>query len=260
MRQWRLIYDYPTPGAWNMAVDEALLMVNTGPVLRLYAWDPACLSLGYGQRVADIDRERLEDMGWDLVRRPTGGRAILHTDELTYCIVLPAGHPLAAGDVVTSYRRLSRALVAGLSVLGQHPRAEENSQSRGHNGPVCFETPSQYEITLDGRKLVGSAQLRREAGIMQHGSIPLRGDIGRICDVLRYSNRDQRQSAQQLVRQQATTLPRVAWQVVADALVKGFETALDVTFTNSELTIAERKKAQHLAVDVYANPAWTERR
>ena len=91
-----------------MAADMALLQAVgaglTAPVLRLYAWSPPCLSLGYGQHVSEADRGRLAALGWGIVRRPTGGRAILHTDELTYSVALPADHPLAAGSVVESYR------------------------------------------------------------------------------------------------------------------------------------------------------------
>ena len=260
MRQWRLIYDCPTQGAWNMAVDEALLMSGGGPVLRLYSWNPACLSIGYGQRIADVDRERLIGAGWDVVRRPTGGRAILHVDELTYCVVLPGGHPLAEGNMIASYQRLSQALVAGLNGLIEAPMAEAQANKRGRNGPVCFETLSHYEITVEGRKLVGSAQLRRAAGILQHGSIPLGGDIGRICDVLAYSDDDSRQEARQQVRQCATTLNGVRWEDVANALISGFTSAFDVDFVRSELSIEERYKAEELFETVYNNPTWTERR
>src|SRR5512141_1099177 len=99
IEHWRLITDGPQTGARNMAIDEALLIAvgaaQSVPVLRLYAWEPACLSLGYAQAGAEVDCERLESHGWHVVRRMTGGRAILHTDELTYSVTLPLDHPLA---------------------------------------------------------------------------------------------------------------------------------------------------------------------
>src|SRR5690349_10912993 len=111
MRQWRLIYDIPANGAWNMAVDESLVeSVGAGqspPTLRFYSWNSPCLSLGYGQRFTDVDVTRVDQLGWDVVRRPTGGRAILHTDELTYSLSLPADDDLAAGTIVESYQRIS---------------------------------------------------------------------------------------------------------------------------------------------------------
>src|ERR1700694_1282876 len=116
---WRVLNGRPiaTPlnGALNMAIDEAILKAvgeaTAPPTLRLYAWQPACLSLGYAQPGTDVDRARLAERGWDVVRRLTGGRAILHTDELTYSVAFPLDHRLAAGGIIDSYRRLSAALL-----------------------------------------------------------------------------------------------------------------------------------------------------
>ena len=118
---WRLIVDGEADGATNMAVDEAILShVSEGrsqPTLRFYAWSPPCLSLGRSQPLADVDLAACRAAGVDIVRRPTGGRAILHTDELTYSVALPQDDPRVAGDVVDSYRRISEGLLAGLHQL-----------------------------------------------------------------------------------------------------------------------------------------------
>ncbi|MBZ0298177.1 MAG: lipoate--protein ligase family protein [Anaerolineae bacterium] len=266
MRQWRLIYDCPTPGSHHMAVDDALLRSVVGqPTLRLYAWAPFCLSLGYGQRAGDVDEMRLSEWGWDLVRRPSGGRAILHAEELTYSLVLPMSHPLAAGDVITSYRRISQALVRGLEFVGLQPEADRRA-GRVSGGPVCFDTPSHYEITWQGRKLIGSAQLRRQAGILQHGSLPLRGDLARICDILRYPDEAAREAARQHVRAHSSTLNQALsgsspnWQVVARAITEGFREVFKIEFETSELTPEERELAFQLKRDVYNQPGWTFRR
>ena len=269
MRQWRLLYDNSAFGTWNMAVDEAIMeAVGAGqspPTLRIYAWEPACLSLGYGQRFTDVDVTRLNDLGWDIVRRPTGGRAILHTDELTYSLSLPANDELAAGTVVESYQRISLALLSGLTDLGASPRADQRAE-RIESGPVCFETPSHYEITVEGRKLVGSAQMRRKNAILQHGSLPLFGDIARICNTLVFTDDIERQSAEDHVRQRALTLAdalgyEVGWNEVADAIVRGFAETFDVDFQYYEngLTDSEYNRAQQLVTDVYATPEWTQR-
>ncbi len=269
MRQWRLIYDNPAFGAWNMAVDEAIMeSVGAGqspPTLRLYAWEPACLSLGYGQRFTDVDVTRLNQVGWDIVRRPTGGRAILHTDELTYSLSLSADDELAAGTVVESYQRISFALLAGLTNLGASPRADQRAE-RIESGPVCFETPSHYEITVDGRKLVGSAQMRRKNAILQHGSLPLFGDIARICNALVFPDDTARQSAEDHVRQRALTLAdalgyEVGWSEVADAIVSGFIETFHVDFSQYETALTESEYicAQQLLTDVYATSEWTQR-
>ncbi len=187
--RWRLIIDEPCDGATNMAIDEAILeAVGRGdaPVtLRLYRWEPACLSLGYAQPVSDVDFARLAERNWHVVRRMTGGRAILHTDELTYSIALPLTHPLVSGTIPDSYRRLSSALMTALHKIGLDANADKRINTHAAPvGPVCFEVPSDYEITASGKKLIGSAQVRKHNGALQHGSLPLCGDVSRICDAL----------------------------------------------------------------------------
>jgi lipoate-protein ligase A len=269
MRQWRLIYDNPAIGAWNMAVDEAIMEAvgaeNVPPTLRLYAWNPACLSLGYGQRYTDVDFARLGHLGWDIVRRPTGGRAILHTDELTYSLSLPASDELAAGTIVESYRRISLALLSGLTQLGASPHADQRAE-RIESGAVCFETPSHYEITVDGRKLVGSAQVRRKNAVLQHGTLPLFGDIARICEALVFEDDAALQSAKDHVCQRAVTLAdalgfEVSWDEVASAVIQGFIDTYAVDFDDYEntLTEAEFTRAQQLMSEVYTTPEWTHR-
>ena len=170
MRQLRLVRDSDfRDGASNMAADcailEAVAVKAQPPTLRLYGWDPFCLSIGYGQRVSDVDMPALAARGWHLVRRPTGGKAILHGDELTYSLCLPLDHPLAAGSVVDSYREISRGLSLAMLALGLPVRSEKGStsQSARQAGPVCFEVSSHYEITIDGRKLLAAPRCAAKA-------------------------------------------------------------------------------------------------
>jgi lipoate-protein ligase A len=259
---WRLIQSGPADGATNMAIDEAILRAvargEASPTLRFYAWDPPCLSLGRGQPVSDVDRQALQAAGYHLVRRPTGGQAILHIDELTYSVVAPEGEPRVAGDVVESYRRLSRGLVRGLERLGAADIvADQRAQNRGHEGPVCFETPSDYEITVGGRKLVGSAQMRAQGVVLQHGALPLYGDIARICPLL-VSHPDPRR-----VRVRAVAVDEVlgrapTWDEAAAALTAGFADALNLTLDPATLTPQEHTTAQQLRADKYATPLWTQ--
>lgn len=269
MRQWRLIYDCPTAGQRNMAVDDAILRsVGAGvslPTLRFYGWQPFCLSLGYGQRARDVDLERLDTCGWQLVRRPTGGRAILHGDELTYSLALPEDHPIAAGGIIESYQRISSALLAGLEQLGARVSAERKADDAPELGAVCFEVPSHYEITVGGRKLLGSAQMRRRSGMLQHGTLPLTGDIARICAVLAYPDEMARQAARAQVRQRATTLEQalgqgIAWETVAEALATAFAAVFEVDLVFGALSAAEETLAQQLAAEMYGNDAYTLRR
>src|SRR5512147_2366773 len=121
MTVWRLLITPPTRGAWNMAADESILEhIGRGealPTLRLYAWDPACLSLGHAQPFADVDIARLQERGWEVVRRATGGRAILHTDELTYSVIGSAEESILGGGVLESYNRIALALLSAVKNL-----------------------------------------------------------------------------------------------------------------------------------------------
>jgi lipoate-protein ligase A len=259
-----------------MAVDEAILLAvaegSAPPTLRFFGWTPPCLSLGYAQSASDVDLDRLRARGWELVRRPTGGRAILHTDELTYSVVAPMAEPRVLGGVIESYRQLSAGLLRGLEILGLAVRADHQyslAQSPNHpitqsSNPVCFEVPSNYEITANGKKLLGSAQVRKRGAVLQHGSLPLVGDIGRICEALRFDSEDERQRARARVRQRAATVldvlgREVSWESAAAALARGFAEALNLALEQSPLTENERALAEKLRQEKYAMREWNER-
>jgi len=272
MRQMRALRDCDfRDGASNMAVDcailEAVAAGDQPPTLRLYGWAPFCLSLGYGQRMRDVDLDALAERGWQLVRRPTGGKAILHGDELTYSLCLPLDHPLAGGDVVESYRRISAGLLRALECLGLCVQAYPQSERPRHAnlGPVCFELPSHYEVSFGGRKLIGSAQLRRKGGLLQHGTLPLCGDVARICDALRFDSDETRARQQVKVRDRALTLAQAAgealsWSAAADAIEAGFVLAFNLELISGCLSTAESQRAAALAQNRFANPDWTHKR
>jgi len=260
---WRLIHSAPADGATQMAMDEAILRaVSCGespPTLRFYAWDPGCLSLGRGQPVADVDLEALVASGFDLVRRPTGGRAILHVDELTYAVVAPDDDPRVAGGVVESYRRLSAGLIRGLERLGVTGIvSDERAASRRAKGPVCFEVPSDYEIAVDGRKLVGSAQMRARGAVLQHGAVPLTGDIARICPLLAALPGRNRVRARAATLEDVLGKP-VSWSDVADALAEGFAEALTLELKPAELSNGERLWTESLREKKYATDDWNRK-
>jgi lipoate-protein ligase A len=271
---WRLITDSPLSGSLNMATDEAILRaVGAGkapPTLRLYGWSPACLSLGYGQPATDADLSAIAAQGWHIVRRPTGGRAILHIDELTYAVCLPADHPLAHGSIVESYRRLSDGLLAMLrrlspqATIGADRKAAPNGGSRPAPNPVCFEVPSDYEITADGKKLIGSAQARAHGGLLQHGAIPLHGDIARICTALAYPDSAARARAAEKVRRRAVPLSEalgrpITWAEAAEALHAAFAETFGITFAAGALTQLESAMVAELVVEKYGDPGWVLR-
>ncbi len=250
-----------------MAVDEALLEhVGKGkslPTLRLYAWNPACLSLGYAQPYEDVDITRLREHGWGLVRRLTGGRAILHGDELTYSVAAAASEQRVAGTLLESYSRLALALLHAVHSMGV-PAEMNPSAVAGHRtpNPVCFEAPSAYEITIGGRKLIGSAQARRREGVLQHGSLPLGGRLERITDVLVYPDEPARGDAAKRLLARAASLESilhraVSWDEAAAAVVRGFEKALDIRFERGSLSDSERRRARDLEAEKYGCSEWT---
>jgi lipoate-protein ligase A len=264
---WRLIVDGEADGATNMAIDEAILYAllrgQSLPTLRFYGWSPPCLSLGRNQPLSDVDEAACRRSGVDVVRRPSGGRAILHTDELTYSIALLQSDPRTEGGVLEGYRRLSRGLLAGLrdldvaavQVTGRH-------REEGTASAICFERPSDYEITVAGRKLVGSAQWRARGGVLQHGSLPLHGDLARIVDYLAFDEEARKEEKCRLVKR-ALTLEEargepLPFAQVARALAVGFARTLNVRLVAGGLSPGEQDEAVALRRSRYAAAEWTE--
>jgi lipoate-protein ligase A len=182
MPSWHYIDSGHNIGAYNMAVDEELLArAQAGeavPVLRFYGWDPPAVSLGRFQHLESaVNAEACRRHGFDIVRRITGGRAVLHHHELTYSIIARADNPLFPSTVLGTYKVIAAGLLAGLRNLGLP--AEMVSRGGRHaalvekkpKDPACFSSPSWYEILVNNRKIVGSAQRRMRSAFLQHGSI-----------------------------------------------------------------------------------------
>lgn len=170
----RVHVDGPRPGAVNMSVDARLLAERRpgdDPVLRLYRWSPWCVSHGHHQSPDDFDRDALAARGWDLAARPTGGRAILHAQELTYSVAGDAEGDLFGSTLHGAYMRINEALTAFLRGLGLEPDISEGESLAEARGVVCFQTAGRHEITVGGRKIIGSAQRRTRTSFLQHGSI-----------------------------------------------------------------------------------------
>lgn len=263
---WRLLLEpEPQTGAWNMALDEAIMdAVAAGdapPTLRLYQWAPPCLSLGRRQPLAGVDLARLLQDGCDAVRRATGGWAILHTDELTYSVALTPTDPRADGPILDAYRKLSAGLVAGLALLGVQAIMRPASAGGTHNlTAACFEVPSAYEITAQDRKLIGSAQARPNGRVLQHGSLPLSGDIARVTRYLTFADEEARATLAAHLRERAATLGEVAGRDIAfdeaaDAMRRGFAQALNLSLTPAAPSEAERRRAHELMAEKQAEIA-----
>lgn len=272
---WRLIIEEePRSGAANMAVDEALAEAaaagESPPTLRFYRWQPPAVSLGRHQPVADVDEAKVAELGYELVRRTTGGRAILHTDELTYSVAAPRDDPRMAGGVMDAYLLISNGLLAGLSAVGLEAEKAGGDVRAGRDvSAACFEVPSAYEITAGGRKLMGSAQSRRRGYVLQHGSLPLVGDITRLVDTLVLSPDAAQQLREQLGARACTLAqaldvaeesPLLDFHRVAAAMADGLADALAVTWKPGHLSAAENRRAAELLRTRYADSAWTRHR
>jgi lipoyl(octanoyl) transferase len=263
---WRLLIDPPASGAWNMAVDEALLegvAAGRSPsTLRFYTWSPACLSLGYFQSFDVVDVDGCRARGVDIVRRPTGGRAILHDNELTYSVTLPASVLGHDAGIVPSYHRLSLALQAGLQDLGVPATLAPATATQGaEHGPICFDRPSAHEILLGGRKLVGSAQVRRGGGLLQHGSMVIEPRIDALLGCLRIDEAD-RGPAKAGLENAVAGLAEVRDldpTRLAEALAAAFGRQFSVRVIPGRLQRDELDAAGALARTKYQSAAWTER-
>ncbi len=182
MTAWRFLDTGPASGADNMAMDEKLLAEaskgSAVPVLRFYTWDPPAVSLGrFQDETSSVNAEACGKHGFDIVRRITGGRAVLHRHELTYSVIAPVGNQLFPNDVLGTYKVIASGLLAGLIRLGVPAEMVSPTGNRAEmvnrdpKEPACFSSPSWYEILVHGRKIVGSAQRRLAGAFLQHGSI-----------------------------------------------------------------------------------------
>ncbi len=284
--KWRLLVDFDLSGAENMALDEALLdsvVAGAGPVIRFYTWEPAALSLGVNQPAGEVDVAGCTRRGFSLVRRITGGRAVLHQHELTYSVIAPDSDPLVSGGVIESYRKISAPLVAGLRSIGADVSLSEPDRAlframaserryndlgeleESNHGAICFDTASAYELTANGRKMVGSAQARRGGALLQHGSILLNVDWEAWAAVFAYASERGRERALQKLPQRMTSLKEqlgreVAPEEVCDALAKSFAAHFDVDLERPGISAEERMSVYRLVTDKYRNDGWTLRK
>ncbi len=266
---WRLLITPPNDGATNMAIDEAMAEAAAAgeapPTLRFYQWEPPCLSLGRNQPVAEVDRVVCARLGYDVVRRPTGGRSILHTDELTYSVTGAISEPRLAGGVLDAYLRLAEALQLALERLGLPVHKAPGSTRTGPDvSAACFEVPSAYEITVAGKKLIGSAQSRRQGWVLQHGSLPLTGDITRVVDCLHLPAAGERAALHEMLATRATTLAEVmpqppSFDEVAQVMIEAFQATLDIDLEPGTLDPNEEARVTRLLASHYRSEAWTAR-
>ncbi|RMF91492.1 MAG: lipoate--protein ligase family protein [Nitrospinota bacterium] len=197
-----------------------------------------------------------------MVRRPTGGRAVLHEQEVTYSLIVPQPETLFPPDILGSYRLISQALIRGLSFLGVEATLEPpRRQGTSSHSPSCFHTLSSYEIAVGGRKLIGSAQRRLRGGLLQQGSLLLQLDIPRLFSLLRFPDQARREEGIRQAYTRMTSLAEVTGRLyphdtVQAALVKGFQAELGIEFQDGELTPEERQLRDRLLQEKYRTVEW----
>jgi len=269
MEPWRLIQSGALRGAMNMALDEALYEAvargESPPVLRLYRWDPATVTLGYAQRSDDaINFTACRELGFDVVRRSTGGRAVFHHREVTYALIAPIDHPLFTGGILESYRAISGPLQRMLAELGVRadlvPARRSGSRTDVHD--ICFTAPASYELSVGSHKIAGSAQKRNDRAFLQHGSIPVDLDLTLMARVLGKPGQTNYES---MARQLAS---KVGWvnrylerpvtlEQVEAAMVSAFCGSIEGDWQFSSPDKEELLRAQQLHDERFDQAAWS---
>lgn len=273
---WRFIDSGAGSPSFNMALDEALLDWNSEgkipPVIRFYGWDPATLSIGYFQKVEkEINMEQVKAHGLGFVRRPTGGRGVLHEHELTYSVIVSEEHPDMPKTVTEAYRVISEGILKGFHHLGMDayfavPRtAEERDSLKNPRSAVCFDAPSWYELVVEGRKVAGSAQTRQKGVILQHGSILLDLDEDKLFSLFKYPSDRVKERMQKAFKNKAVAIneiskERITLEQAKEAFMKGFAEGLNIELEPYELSAEELAYVNKIAKERYEQDEWNFKR
>lgn len=253
--------------AMNMAIDESVLIHHLKgeavPTLRVFRWSQPSISLGRFQSIErEIDSSACQRLRVAMVRRPTGGRAVYHRDEFTYSIVISKSYGVSSG-IVAAYAYLAQGLLVALAALGVHAELSDERINK-HPSAACFASSTQADLTSDGFKLVGSAQVWKDDALLQQGSLPLDDRATEFFTMLRYPNEDARKEALALYREKTSPLhtftPAASWDDVANAFCGGFSTALGVDFVPGELSVSEWGLAEQLVEQKYSKLEWRKER
>jgi lipoyl(octanoyl) transferase len=272
--KWLFIDSGNCDPAYNMALDEALLEWNSKgeipPVIRFYGWDPATLSIGYFQRAEkEINFDMVKKYGLGFVRRPTGGRGVLHDKELTYSVIVSEDHPEMPNTVTEAYRVISQGILQGFINLGLEayfaiPQTELEKQGlKDPRSSVCFDAPSWYELVVEGRKVAGSAQTRQKGVILQHGSILLDIDEDMLFDCFIFKSERIRNRMQENFKKKAVAINDLRSPVSIEeakvAFKVGFEKGLNIELESYELTEEQKQQVEKIA-EKYKSDEWNFRR
>ena len=270
---WRYLDTGFSNGYENMAIDEAVFIScqhkKSPPTIRFYGWTPPAVSLGYFQKAENaVDLKACARWGIDVVRRLSGGRAVLHHRELTYSVICPEGTPPFTTNILETYKIISECLMSALKELSLDVkwitfRNKHNSSDRTHKRTAsCFSAPSWYEITVEGKKICGSAQKRGGGVLLQHGSILIEHDAEMLAEVL--SSKKGKQALLAEVYSTTTSInhhlsKKIDFYGLKTLVGEKFETQLGITLQKGELTDYEHTLKDQLLKEKYQNKEWNFR-
>jgi len=253
MNTWRFLDTGALPGAMNMAIDEAILTLHlkgqTSPTLRLYRWDPPALSLGHFQHRHGFDLDACHRQGFDVVRRPSGGKAVLHMGDLTYAVIAGVAEGIPA-TVRAAYALICRGLLAAFSLMGIEAWIGDELHSSGQSD-LCFLRDGAGAIVFGNKKFVGSAQTWRASSMLQHGAIVLEPQAEAILAV-RTNQGPDKSLARDSLRAAMTSVLEILGHVpehetLSRAIREGMGQALNASFVESPLTAEEISLAGQIA-------------
>jgi lipoate-protein ligase A len=273
---WRFIDSGNCSPSFNMALDEALLDWHSEgkipPTIRFYGWNPATLSIGYFQKVEkEINLDAVKEHNLGFVRRPTGGRGVLHEHELTYSVIVSEDHPEMPKTVTEAYRVISEGILRGFLSLGLDayfavPKTlEEREALKSPRSAVCFDAPSWYELVVEGRKVAGSAQTRQKGVILQHGSILLDLDEDKLFSLFKYPSERVKERMQKAFKEKAVAIndiskKKITIEEAKGAFKKGFEEGLNIELEPYTLSKEELDYIYNLAKTRYESEEWNYKR
>ena len=257
---WRLIEDGLTDGYMNMAVDEAIFIAcgkGLAPkTIRFYGWSSPFISIGYFQKTGNLfKQERLKELSLKLVRRPTGGRAVYHEDEITYSVVSSLDSFSGEG-IVASYKIISHALISGLKSLGVKAElvSKRGKQRRGNRDLAsCFSSLSLCEVAVHGKKIIGSAQKRSKTGLLQQGSLPIYLNREKLAEIFKKGS-DEKMTCLREVLDKEVTFDSISKRLI-QSVSKGFGSCV-----KGRLTPFEKELAEKLRTEKYRSGKWNFQR
>jgi len=271
---WRVLISGKMDPFLNMGLDEAIYIgvgeESSLPTIRFYDWEPASFSCGYNQDIEkELDFNRLAKSDYGFVRRPTGGRMVLHEDEVTYAVIARLEGAMG-GNILDTYMRISSALAAGLKKMDievELSRGELSRQEQKKSANPCFTSTSRFELTYKRKKLVGSAQTRNSRAFLQHGSILRTKDQKIVAEFVPGITDDDRLRLSALLERRTISLEKILeqeldFQKVVDSLLQGFSTAwpedkFNLATAPSDL---EMQRAKELAFKKYSTEEWNKKR